>query len=93
MQNPPKELVKQVEYFDQVISALNILTDADRINVKNYGADFLQPLVDIRQKAMELRSLVEVFRSNLEYSMKAQFQVKNKRFASIEKIVKDYLEP
>jgi hypothetical protein len=93
MQNPPRELVKQVEYFNQIINSLNVLTDANKINVKNYGSDFLQPLIDIRQKAMELRSLLEVFKSNLDYSLGAQFEVKNKRFAAVEKVVKNYLEP
>jgi hypothetical protein len=91
MAKPPRQLTRQVEIFEGVIKSLNDLTDVNKIQMQYYGADFIEPLTDLRTKAMELRNLIEVFKNNLEFSLGTQYE-KNTRFASTKRVIDTYLE-
>lgn len=91
MAKPPRQLTRQVEIFEGVIKALNDVVDTNKIQMQYYGADFIEPLVNLRNKALELRNMIEVFKNNLEFSLGAQYQ-KNSRFAATKRVIKAYLE-
>lgn len=83
MGKAPRELQKQVEMVDNVMGTLNTLIDSNKVSTKYYGKDFIEPLADIRKAALELRGLLEVFRNNMDYAIRAQYEeVSNNRFAS-----------
>lgn len=90
MPKPPKELIKQIENIENVISSLNDIVDVNKIKMEYYGKDFQEPLTEIRQKALELRDSLEIFKGNLEYSLTAQYTT-NERFASTKRVVDTYL--
>jgi len=91
MPKPPRQLTHQVEIFEGVIKSLNDITDVNKIQMQFYGADFIEPLSDIRTKALELRNAIEVFKNNLEFSLGAQY-LKNSRFASAGRVLNSYLD-
>lgn len=94
MAKPPRELTKQVEVVDEIISSLNGLI-GEKIRVELYGKAFLEPLSEIRKKALELRSDLEVFKGNLEHALTAQYySPQNERFASedtVRKVIGTFL--
>lgn len=91
MPKPPRQLTKQVEIFEGVIKALNDLTDVNKIQMHFYGADFIEPLTELRSNALDLRNAIEVFKNNLEFSLGTQYE-KNSRFASAKRVVENYLD-
>jgi hypothetical protein len=90
MPKPPRQLTHQVEIFEGVIKSLNDLTDVNKIQMQYYGADFIEPLTDLRTKALELRNAIEVFKNNLEFSLGSQY-LSNSRFASTLRVIDNYL--
>lgn len=92
MAKPPKELIKQIEILEGVITSLNDVVDVRKISMEYYGKDFQEPLTEIRQKALELRDSIEVFKSNLEYALTAQYSKTNERFASTKRVVENFLQ-
>jgi hypothetical protein len=90
MPKPPRQLTHQVEIFEGVINSLNDLTDVNKVQMQYYGADFIESLSDIRTKALELRSAIEVFKNNLEFSLGTQY-LNNSRFASTKRVIDSYL--
>jgi hypothetical protein len=83
MAKVPRELQKQIEMVDNVMGTLNLLIESDKVSTKYYGKDFIEPLSDIRKQALELRGQLEVFKNNMDYAIKAQYdEVSNNRFAS-----------
>lgn len=91
MVEAPQELKGQVEIFEGIINSLNDVIDVNKVPVQYYGADFIPQLNDIRQKALDLRNAVELFKTSLEYSLGAQYVKKNNRFASTKRVIKSYL--
>jgi len=91
MSKTPRQLTRQVEIFEGVIKALNELTDVNKVQMQYYGADFIEPLTELRSKALDLRNFIEVFKNNLEFSLGTQYE-KNSRFASAKRVVESYLE-
>lgn len=93
MPKPPRELTKQIEIVQGVISSLSDLVDIGKIKVQHYGKDFLDPLNDIRTKALELRNELEVFKGNMEYALSTQYST-NDRFASVSagKVIERFLQ-
>lgn len=92
-QKPPRELIKQVEVVAAVIESLNSIVDGNKLRSQYYGKDFQQPLADIRQNAVALRSQLEVFKDNLEHALTAQYYSPgNDRFASVRKVIDGYLD-
>lgn len=83
MGKAPRELQKQIEMVDNVMGTLNLLIDSNKVSTKYYGKDFIEPLAEIRKQALELRGQLEVFKNNMDYAIKAQYdEVSNNRFAS-----------
>jgi len=91
MAEVPNELKSQIEIFEGIIKSLNDIIDVNKVPVQYYGADFIPQLTDIRQKALDLRNAVEIFKTSLEFSIGAQYAKKNNRFASTKKVIKTYL--
>ena len=81
MPKPPKELTKQVAIIHDIIDSLNDVINDSKLKIEYYGKDFVEPLNEIRKQALELRSSLELFKSNLEYALTAQYST-SERFAS-----------
>jgi hypothetical protein len=90
MPKPPRELTKQVMTIQEIIDGLNDVIGGNKIKIEYYGKDFVEPLGEIRKQALELRSKMEVFKSNLEYALTAQFST-SERFASSKKVIDQFL--
>jgi len=90
MAKPPRELTKQIEVIENIIANLNDLVDSNKIKVEYYGKDFLEPLNDIRQEGLSLRSKLEVFKSNLESALTTQYD-ENQRFAASQRVIDSFL--
>ena len=90
MPKPPRELTKQVMTIQEIIDGLNDVISGNKIKIEYYGKDFVEPLGEIRKQALELRSKMEVFKSNLEYALTAQFST-SERFASSKKVIDQFL--
>ena len=90
MPKPPRELTKQVMVVQEIIDGLNDVISGNKIKIEYYGKDFVEPLGEIRKQALELRSKMEVFKSNLEYALTAQFST-SERFASSKKVIDQFL--
>lgn len=91
MPKPPRQLTKQIEVLEGIIANLSDLIDAKKIKVEYYGEDFLKPLAEIRQEALALRSKLEIFKTQLEEALTAQYY-NNERFASTKtRVVDAYL--
>lgn len=93
MAKPPRELTKQIEIVSGVIASLSDLVDIGKIKVEHYGKDFLDPLNEIRTKALELRNDLEVFKGNMTYAVSTQYST-NDRFASVSagKVIERFLQ-
>ncbi|MBD3261447.1 MAG: hypothetical protein GF334_07165 [Candidatus Altiarchaeales archaeon] len=91
MPKPPKQLTKQIKVLEGTISNLSDIVDDKKIKVEYYGEDFLKPLAEIRQEALALRSKLEIFKSQLEEALTAQYY-NNERFASTKtRVIDAYL--
>jgi len=76
--------------IQEIIDGLNDVIGGNKIKIEYYGKDFVEPLGEIRKQALELRSKMEVFKSNLEYALTAQFST-SERFASSKKVIDQFL--
>lgn len=94
MAKPPRPLIRQIEFMEEVIKNLNTLVDTDKIKVEYYGKDFMDPLNKIRQKALDLRGELEVFKNDMESALTLQYGGGNNRFASdsAQKVIDLYLK-
>lgn len=90
MPKPPKELTKQIVTIQEIIDGLNDVIGGNKIKIEYYGKDFVEPLSEIRKQALELRSKMEIFKSNLEYALTAQYSTSD-RFASSSKVIDKFL--
>jgi len=90
MPKPPKELIKQIEIVSNAITSVDDLINTKKIKIEHYGKDFLEPLTEIRTKALELRNDLELFKHNMEMAITEQFYT-NDRFASTNKVIDLYL--
>jgi hypothetical protein len=90
MPKPPKELTKQILTIQDIIEGLNDVISGNKVKIEYYGKDFVEPLGEIRKQALELRSKLEVFKSNLEYALTAQYST-SERFASSKKVIDKFL--
>jgi len=89
MTKPPKELIKQLENIEKVVSSLNDLINTDKIKIQHYGTDFLKDLSGIQQDGIALRAKLVSFKEELESSLTEQYDPKSLRFAA--EVVKDFL--
>ena len=90
MPKPPKELTKQILTIQDIIEGLNDVISGNKVKIEYYGKDFVEPLGEIRKQALELRNKLEVFKSNLEYALTAQYST-SERFASSKKVIDKFL--
>lgn len=90
MPKPPRELTKQIMTIQEIIDGLNDVIGGNKIKIEYYGKAFVEPLSEIRKQALELRSKMEVFKSNLEYALTAQYS-SSERFASSKKVIAQFL--
>ena len=90
MPKAPRELTKQIEVIEGVIAKLNDLVDGSKIKVELYGKDFLEPLTEICQDGLALRSKLEIFKNNLETALTAQY-FESSRFASVGRVIDSFL--
>jgi hypothetical protein len=81
MPNPPKELLKQIEIINEVSEKLDDLITNKKIKLEFYGKQFLEPLNEVRTKAMELRNELDVFKNNMESAISEQYY-NSDRFAN-----------
>lgn len=92
MGNPPKELTDQIEMLKKVIIEVNVVLDANKIKVENYGKDFLKPLAELRKKALDLRSDLEAFTGYMEEAIAEQYnKPAPSRFASAKRVIDGFL--
>jgi len=90
MAKVPKELEKQIETMDKIISALNDLVDDNKISMEYYGKDFQEPIVELRKMGLELRDKLQVFKGNMEYAIGEQYNTSS-RFASARSVIDRFL--
>lgn len=90
MPKAPRELIKQIEFFEGVIAKLNELVDGKKIKVELYGKDFLESLTEISQDGLALRGKIEIFKNNLEQALTSQYY-ENSRFASVGRVIDQFL--
>lgn len=90
MPKPPRELVKQIELINEVMSSLEKLIDTKKVKLELYSQDFIEPLSKIRTSAFELRNELELFKNNMELALTEQYY-KSDRFASVQRVVDSYL--
>jgi hypothetical protein len=96
MPKPPRELVKQIEIINEVAESLDDLISNKKIKLEYYGKAFIEPLSDVRTKAMELRNELDLLKNNMESAISEQYYSSD-RFASNntsidpKKVVDNYL--
>lgn len=73
MAKPPRQLIKQVENFEQIIDTLNGLIDGSKIKLQYYDQDFFERLTKIRKDGLELRDDIQIFKNDLEHSLTKEF--------------------
>ena len=83
MPKPPRELVKQIEIISEVAGSLDDLISNKKIKLEYYGKDFIEPLNEVRTKAMELRNELDLLKNNMESAVSDQYY-NSDRFASSE---------
>jgi hypothetical protein len=83
MAKPPRQLIKQVENFEEIIDALNGLIDGSKIKLQYYDQDFFERLTTIRKNGLELRDEIQIFKNDLEQSLTREYSPEaSSRFAA-----------
>lgn len=83
MAKPPRQLIKQVESFEEIIDALNGLIDGSKIKLQFYDQDFFERLTTIRKNGLELRDEIQIFKNDLEQAMTREYSPEaSSRFAA-----------